>query len=305
MNPTPLLQYLQRRLHQSNTSDILILQEMLQQMAGIASFANLKEAQIEGLSCGPLVRGEVLLDLGDQRHLSRKSALRLVSCLLDLDIVSELFVLLAQQYKTAIFNIPDYQAHTKVLGSRFDDLSVILSQYVDLLNTFLLHEDVHCDKFEKVALSIPELCNDFGVDPVLAFSLWREKLGIDIREFDEKRWASRAERRDAVRAAVREKKILALKTLRDEKNKEDMNTKEQDDVKEDVKKEDVKKDDKEEKDEKEEEESRDDSKMEGVVTTKMAEENPVLEVMETEVIVDDGEIDEFFDNEQLEKEVRF
>ncbi|KAK9234631.1 transcription factor/nuclear export subunit protein 2-domain-containing protein [Lipomyces kononenkoae] len=208
MSPTPLLQYLQRQLHKSNSSDILLLQELMQQMAGIVSMTNLTDAQLEGLGGGRKIRSEVWMALGDKRHISRKSALRLLTSLVNLNLVSELFVLLAQQYKTAIFTMPEYQAHTKILGARYDDLAVILSQYIELLNTFLLYDGagdgvVSNAKFEELMLDIPTLCNDFGVDPVVAFSVWREKLGLEIRAYEDKMWKERIARREQEKEELR------------------------------------------------------------------------------------------------------
>ncbi|KAK9369852.1 transcription factor/nuclear export subunit protein 2-domain-containing protein [Lipomyces kononenkoae] len=210
MTPTPLLQYLQRQLHKSNSSDILLLQELIQQMAGIVSMTNLTDAQLEGLGGGRRIRSEVWIALGDKRHISRKSALRLLMSLVNLNLVSELFVLLAQQYKTAIFTMPEYQAHTKILGARYDDLAVILSQYIELLNTFLLYEGsgdgvASNAKFDELMLEVPTLCNDFGVDPVVAFSVWREKLGLEIREYENKKWKERITRREQEKEEVRVK----------------------------------------------------------------------------------------------------
>ncbi|KAK9377603.1 transcription factor/nuclear export subunit protein 2-domain-containing protein [Lipomyces chichibuensis] len=210
MSPTPLLQYLQRQLHKSNSSDILLLQELMQQMAGIESMTNLTDAQLEGLSGGRRIRSEVLIALGDKRHISKKSATRLLSSLVNLNLVSELFVLLAQQYKTAIFTMPEYQAHTKILGARYDDLAVILSQYIELLNTFLLYDGaedgvISNAKFEELMIDIPVLCNDFGVDPVVAFSVWREKLGLEIREYDDMKWKERIARREREKEEERNK----------------------------------------------------------------------------------------------------
>ncbi|KAK9323125.1 transcription factor/nuclear export subunit protein 2-domain-containing protein [Lipomyces orientalis] len=210
MNPTPLLQYLQRQLHKSNSSDILLLQQLVQQMAGIVPMTNLTDTQLDGLSGGRRIRSEVLVSLGDKRHISRKTATRLLSSLVNLNLVSELFVLLAQQYKTAIFTIPEYHAHTKILGARYDDLAVILSQYIELLNTFLLFDGTEDGvtskaKFEDLMLDIPTLCNNFGIDPVVAFSMWREKLGMEIREYDDMKWKERIAQRE------REKEELRIK----------------------------------------------------------------------------------------------
>ncbi|KAK9256591.1 transcription factor/nuclear export subunit protein 2-domain-containing protein [Lipomyces tetrasporus] len=208
MNPTPLLQYLQRQLHKSNSSDILLLQELVQQMAGIVPMTNLTDTQLDGLSGGRRIRSEVLVSLGDKRHISRKTGTRLLSSLMNLNLVSELFILLAQQYKTAIFTIPEYHAHTKILGARYDDLAIILSQYIELLNTFLLFdgtEDGVTSKanFEDLMLDIPTLCNNFGIDPVVAFSMWREKLGMEIREYDDMKWKERIARRERQKEELR------------------------------------------------------------------------------------------------------
>ncbi|KAK9469171.1 transcription factor/nuclear export subunit protein 2-domain-containing protein [Lipomyces arxii] len=203
MSPTPLLQYLQRQLHKSDSSDILLLQELLEQMAGIIPLTNLTDQQLEGLAAGRILKSEVLISIGDRRHLSESSAKRLLKSLLDHNLVSELFVLLAQQYKTSIFNIPEYMAHTKILSTRYDDLGVILLQYIEFLNTFLLHDksSIGTTKimFEDYVLDIPSLCNDFGIDPVVAFYLWREKLGLNMVEFDERRAQERMQKREEAR----------------------------------------------------------------------------------------------------------
>ncbi|KAK9452150.1 transcription factor/nuclear export subunit protein 2-domain-containing protein [Limtongia smithiae] len=201
MDPVPLLQYIQRRLHDSNTSDIIILQEIIEGMSGIVKLSTLTEAQVEGLSCGPRIRSEMFRQIGDTRMIKQKSAARLLSCLASLNIVSELFVLLAQQLQMCVFNVPDYQAHTKILGTRYDDMSVILSQYIEFLNYSLL-ESGEFTRFDGAVLDVVTLIDEFSVDPMIAFSLWRLRLGNEVRVHDQVNWSNRETSTAAMRKSV-------------------------------------------------------------------------------------------------------
>ncbi|KAK9473460.1 transcription factor/nuclear export subunit protein 2-domain-containing protein, partial [Dipodascopsis tothii] len=200
MDPTPLLHYLQKQLYKSNSSDILILQNLLTEMAGIVPFTNLNDSQLEGLSCGPTLRHEVLTSIKDRRHTSLDSGNRLLQCLISQDMVTELLVLLSHQYRSAIFTMPEYAAHVKILGSRYDDLAIILNQYIEMLNFFLLSGADGKTRFDSLIMSIPDLCNEFGVDPVVAFYLWRERLGLEVREYDDVQWKKSAEERERAKA---------------------------------------------------------------------------------------------------------
>lgn len=171
MNLSPIIQYVNEQLYRGNSTDLVILKELIAQMSGIVPDTDYNDAQLAAMTGGEALRKQTLINLQDKRYESTKTSKRLMRGLIDTGLAGELLIGIAQYRQVAIYNIPDQDAHIKLLATMVDDTQMILFQYLDLLRSSLLPED-----FDKQVPSIPELLEDFGLDPALAFLIGRAGL---------------------------------------------------------------------------------------------------------------------------------
>ena len=175
MNPTPILRYVNDQLFRGNSTDLLILRELIESMGGVVSDLDFTDAQLRAMTGGELLRRETLISLGDKRATSVRSADRLMKSLVETKLAGRLLVNIAQYRQNAIFKVMDGDAHVKYLASVLDDTHQILLQYLDLLRTNLDRET-----FSSLVPSIIQLMRDFGLDAGLAFMIGRASLRHDI-----------------------------------------------------------------------------------------------------------------------------
>lgn len=171
MSPGPVLLYVNHQLYNGNSTDLVILQELISIMGGVVSQTNFNDAQLRAMTGGEVLRREVLKSSGDKREESEKSASRLMKVLVDTKVVAQLLINIAQYRQSALFNVPDDEAHVKVLSATTDDVHAILIQYLDLLRTNLKPEE-----FDDLVPDVIQLMRDFGLDPGLAFMIARPSL---------------------------------------------------------------------------------------------------------------------------------
>lgn len=179
MDPRPLLLFLLRQFHVNDLSFIIVLRELITQMGGIAQLSNLTNKQVENLGAGPILKSKVYESIEDGRESAGKSGKRLVDAITNLEIYTELFILLSQIHSRFIYYVPEELAYEKVLASRYDDLTHILLQFTEMSNHYIDNET-----FMKIALPIEKLCIEYGVPVSWAFGIWRQYLGDEIRSFD-------------------------------------------------------------------------------------------------------------------------
>lgn len=171
MNLSPIIQYVGDQLYRGNSTDLVILKELIAQMSGIVPDTDYNDAQLAAMTGGEALRKQTLINLQDKRFESTKTSERLMRGLTDTNLAGELLIAIAQHRQAAIFKIADEDAHIKLLATMIDDTQLILFQYLDLLRSNLSPED-----FDKQIPSIPELLEDFGLDPALAFLIGRVSL---------------------------------------------------------------------------------------------------------------------------------
>ena len=120
---TPLFKYIVHQLYAGQTTEIVVLREVIWKMAGIEPLPSLSETQIAAMAGGPTLRIEAVasstrgarLDPGDA---VLKGPQRLGKALLDSQLALPLLVQVAQQRQSAVHKIPD--AHLKSLASLYD-----------------------------------------------------------------------------------------------------------------------------------------------------------------------------------------
>ena len=134
---TPLLKYIVHQLHNGQTTEIIVLRELIWKMAGIEPLPSLSDAQVAAMAGGPTLRIEAVasatrgarLDPGDA---VLKGPQRLGKALLESNLALPLLIQVAQQRQSCVFQAPN--AYLKSLASLYDTVSVVLSSYDTRLN---------------------------------------------------------------------------------------------------------------------------------------------------------------------------
>lgn len=171
LNATPVLQYVNHQLLKGNSTDLIILKELIASMGGIIDQTNFTDYQILSMAGGPGLRRHTLLRAQDKRYDNIKSSRRLIQALTDSKLASQLLINLAQYRQAAIFKVPEDEAHIKYLSSMIDDSHQVLIQYLDLL-----WSNVSPATFDELFPSIAELIKSYGLDAGLAFMIGRTSL---------------------------------------------------------------------------------------------------------------------------------
>lgn len=179
MNPTPILQYVTEQLRQSNPTDLVVLEQITNNMAGIVSDTNFNEAQVLAMAGGDLLQAQTMLQLLDKRHELQSPAKRLLRALTGPRLAGQLLVAIAQERQTCVYKFPEQNAPLKVLGNQFDELHRIFVQYLDLLRTNLSTKE-----FDDLVPSLSKLIIEFGLEPNIAFYIARPGIAAAITRHD-------------------------------------------------------------------------------------------------------------------------
>lgn len=174
MDPTPILRYVNDQLFKGNSTDLVILKELITSMGGVVSDVDFTDAQIRAMTGGEILRRETLMGLGDKRSVSGRSADRLMKALMHNKLAGSLLINIAQYRQNAIYQVTETNAHIKYLATMVDDTHLILLQYLDLLRS-----NMDIDKFDCVVPGIIDLMRDFGLEASLAFMIGRASLRSD------------------------------------------------------------------------------------------------------------------------------
>ncbi|KAK0714904.1 transcription factor/nuclear export subunit protein 2-domain-containing protein [Lasiosphaeris hirsuta] len=176
MDPVPILRYVNDQLYKGNSTDLLILRELIESMGGVVSDLDFTDAQLRAMTGGEILRRETLVSLGDKRSVSIKSSDRFIRSLVDTKLAGRLLINIAQYRQNAIFKVLDADAHIKYLSTVVDDTHQILLQYLDLIRS-----NIDGDTFNSLVPDIIQLMRDFGLGPGLAFMIGRASLRLDIK----------------------------------------------------------------------------------------------------------------------------
>lgn len=171
VDSTPVIQYVNEQVAKGNSTDLVILRELINSMAGIVPDVDFTDGQLSALSGGELLRRQTLTGLGDKRYESEKSASRLMKALLQTNIAPQLLINIAQYRQSAIYQVPEDEAHIKYLATVIDDSQQALVQYMELLR-----HNLSAEEFDKRVPSIPSLMTNLGLDANLAFLIGRASL---------------------------------------------------------------------------------------------------------------------------------
>ncbi|KAI5283533.1 THO complex subunit 2, partial [Ascosphaera aggregata] len=191
MDPVPILQYVAEQLRQNNSTDLIVLEQLISTMAGIVTDSNFNDAQVQAMAGGELLQSQTMLQLLDKRHESRTTSKRLIKSLTESNLAGQLLVLIAQERLTCIFKaVDEAAAELKLLGNVFDEIHRVLTQYIDLLRSNFTIEE-----FDSHVPDAPALISQYGLTHEIAFWIVRPSLAHRIRECDEARELQQKEER--------------------------------------------------------------------------------------------------------------
>lgn len=177
MNLSPIVQYVNNELYKGNSTDLVILKELIGQMAGVVPDTDFNDAQLSAMTGGPALRRWTLTNLQDKRYQSEKTAKRLIRALTESRLAGQLLISIAQHRQSAIYGISDGEAHIKLLATMIDNTNLMLFQYLDLLSSNLEFEE-----FDQQVPGIAEMMTEFGIEPRLAFLIGRKSLTFRISQ---------------------------------------------------------------------------------------------------------------------------
>ncbi|KAK0743900.1 transcription factor/nuclear export subunit protein 2-domain-containing protein [Schizothecium vesticola] len=173
MDPVPILRYVNDQLLKGNSTDLLILRELIEHMGGVVSGLDFTEAQLRAMTGGDRLRQETLVGLGDMRFAAGKGSVRLMKALVNTKLAGPLLINIAQYRQNAIYKVMGGDAHIKYLSTVVDDTHQILLQYLDLLR-----HNTDGDTFSSLVPGIVQLIRDFGLETGLAFMIGRASLRL-------------------------------------------------------------------------------------------------------------------------------
>lgn len=195
---TPVLKYIVHQLHNGQTTEIVVLRELIWKMAGIEPLPSLSDAQITAMAGGPILRIEAVasttrgarLDPGDA---VLKGPYRLGRALLESSLALPLLIQVAQQRQSCVYKAPD--AHLKSLAGLYDAVCDgiscaidslisscqthgVLLQYLELLTSPSVVAS-H-DYANRVLPSLSELADKYGICAPICMQIIRPVLNSSL-----------------------------------------------------------------------------------------------------------------------------
>lgn len=180
MSPTPIIRYVDDQLFKGNSTDLIILKELISSMGGVVPTVDFTDDQIMAMSGGETLRKQTLINVHDKRFDSVRSSQRLMQALIDSKLAGRLLVNIVQYRQAAIYKTPEDEAHIKFLSSMVDDSHQILDQYLDLLRS-----NLDPASFDDFVPRIDRLLGDYGIDVGLAFLVSRPSLSYQLMSKEE------------------------------------------------------------------------------------------------------------------------
>lgn len=179
INPSPVLQYLAFELRSGNTTDLELLEQVLNEMAGIRSDIDFNDAQILAMAGGEQLRAITVQQLHDKRHAKKDKAVRLMKALSDPGLTGPMLIAIAQERQIYSNHKSSENMPLKVLGSNLDKIMKIFMQYLEALKTSLKPEE-----FRTKIPDVIALIGEFGLEPGIAFTIYRTVILHLIAEHD-------------------------------------------------------------------------------------------------------------------------
>ncbi|KAF3482491.1 THO complex protein subunit 2 [Arthroderma uncinatum] len=179
MNPIPVLQYVSDQLRQNNSTDLLVLEQLISSMGGIVTDNSFNDAQLQAMAGGEVLQSQTMLQLLDKRHESKTTSKRLMKSLFDSNLAGLLLIAMAQERVTCIFKESESEAELKLLGNIFDETHRVLTQYLDLLRS-----NCTVEEFDSYVPDVVSLISEFGLQPEVAFWISRPSIAQRVADMN-------------------------------------------------------------------------------------------------------------------------
>ena len=178
-DPTPVLQYVASELRDGNSTDLELLEQILEEMAGIKSDMAYNEAQVVAMAGGQVLRSQTIIAMRDERHKLERSSKRLAKALTDSGLAGQLLVSIAREQQMYPHHTSSQDAPLKVLANNVDKIHQVFVQYLDALQSNL--------STQEFGTSVPDvlsLIRDYGLEPSIAFMIGRISVSDSLAEMD-------------------------------------------------------------------------------------------------------------------------
>jgi THO complex subunit 2 len=181
MDPVPLLQLTAHQLLRAEGELYMldVLEQMVKSMGGITVGGSVSESVTLALCAGTVLRTYILtVRLRDNRHLASHSARRLVKCLKETGLGSQILIALAQHVEAYVHRDDQQEVPDKPVLFNVDKLHSNLLQYLELLRAYLSVDD-----FDASFPPLVEMMTDFSVGPDIAFTISRASIAAKANAF--------------------------------------------------------------------------------------------------------------------------
>lgn len=171
-----LFQYLVNQLKRGQGIELVLLQELIQQMANVQYTENLTEEQLDSMAGGETLRYQAT-SFGVTRNNKAlvKSTNRLRDSLLPKDepkLAIPLLLLIAQHRSLVVINAE--APYIKMVSEQFDRCHGTLLQYVE----FLCSAMIPATAYAQLIPSLNELVHQYHLDPEVAFLIYRPVMRL-------------------------------------------------------------------------------------------------------------------------------
>lgn len=184
MSVTPILQYVSHQLRLGNSTDLLVLEQIVSAMTGTRSDINFNEYQTLAMAGGESLQAVILKQLLDVRHEAsvKHSSKRLVRSLVEATkpaLAPQLLIAIAQERQQHVFRSSVSEVPIKVLGTNLDAINEMFVQFLSVLQEGLTPKD-----FDAVVPDMVTLCSEYGIELGTAFIIYRKSISAAIAEAD-------------------------------------------------------------------------------------------------------------------------
>ncbi|KAF9569407.1 hypothetical protein CPC08DRAFT_182366 [Agrocybe pediades] len=178
---TSVLKYIVHQLYNGQTTEIIVLRELIWKMAGIEPLPSMSESQLIAMAGGPVLRVEAIASAArgarlDPSEAGYKGPLRLGRFLVETNLALPLLIQVAQQRQACVYKAQN--AHLKSLAGLYDATHGVLLQYLELLTS--PNVIPAADYANKILPSLRELGKDYGICAPICMQIYRPVLNASI-----------------------------------------------------------------------------------------------------------------------------
>ena len=193
MDVSTVTTYVACQLKVGNIYDLIVLRDLITQMAGVLVRENLSDHQLRCYAGGDSLKEQATSLLREPGALlgMKKSSARLLKTLTDTNLAGLLVILIAQERGSSLFNLKgEHNSNLKLLGNLFDEVIFPLSSQVNKqchavllqFHDFMI-SNLDLPSFEKLLPPFESMVKDYGIEAPVAFYLWRPILAEKIRQY--------------------------------------------------------------------------------------------------------------------------